>query len=73
MIALRLLSQKDQMHECVCVHDDEQDRRQEKEGEQRQVDAEERQLDRPLEKEVLVRHRARGDREIEQNEQIGEP
>ena len=39
----------------------------------RQFDAEERQLDRLLEKEIGVRHCARSDREIEENEQIGEP
>jgi len=32
-----------------------------------------RQLDRVFEKEILVRHRAGGDREIEEHEQIGEP
>ena len=34
---------------------------------------EERQPDRALEKEIRVRHRARGDREIKQDKQIGEP
>ncbi len=61
------------MHERVGVHDEEQDRREEKEGKQRLFDIEERQLDRILEKEIGVRHRARRDREIEENEQIGEP
>jgi hypothetical protein len=55
------------------VDDEEQDRREEEEGEQRQFDIEERQLDRILEEEIGVRHRARGDREIEENEEIGEP
>ena len=70
---LRLVSQHDEMHERIGVNDYEQDRGEEEEGEQRQFDAEERQLDRVLEKEVGVRHRAGGDREIEQHEQIGEP
>ena len=61
------------MHERIGVDDEEQDRREEEEGEQRQFDVEERQLDRVFEKEIGVRHRACGDREIEQNEQIGEP
>ena len=73
MVALRLVGQHDEMHERVGVRDNEQDRREEEEGEQRQFDVEEWQLDRILEKEIGVRHRARGDREIEQNEQIGEP
>ena len=55
------------------MDDEEEDRREEEEGEQRQFDVEERQLDRILEEEIGVRHRARGDREIEQDEQIGEP
>ena len=70
---LRLVGQHDQMHERIGVDDEEEDRREEEEGEQRQFDVEERQLDRLLEKEIGVRHRARGDREVEQNEQIGEP
>ena len=61
------------MHEGVGVDDDEQDRSNEKERKQRQFDFEERQLDRVLEEEIGVRHRARGDREIEEDEQIGEP
>ena len=73
MEALRLVGQHDQMHERVGVNDEKQDRREEEESEQRQLDVEERQLDRILEKEIGVRHRARGDREIEENEQIGEP
>ena len=73
MEPLRLVGQHDQMHERIGVDDEEQDRREEEEGEQRQFDVEERQLDRILEKEIGVRHRARGDREIEENEQIGEP
>ena len=55
------------------MNDEEQDRREEEESEERQLDVEERQLDRILEKEIGVRHRARGDGEIEENEQIGEP
>ncbi len=69
----RLEGQHHEMHERIAVDDDEQDRREKEEGEQRQFDAEERQLDRLLEKEIGMRHRARGDREIEENEQIGEP
>ncbi len=68
--SFRLIGQQDQMHERVGVHDEEQDRREEKEGKQRQFDIEERQLDRILEKEIGMRHRARGDREIEENKQI---
>jgi hypothetical protein len=61
---LRLVGQHHQMHERIGVDDEEQDGREEEEGEQRQFDVEERQLDRILEKEVRVRHCARGDREI---------
>ena len=61
------------MHKRIGVDDEEEDRREEEEGEQRQFDVEERQLDRILEKEIGVRHRARGDRKIEEDEQIGEP
>ena len=70
---LRLRGQQYQMHKDVCVDEDEEDRREEEEGAQGQIDTEERQLDRILEKEIRVRHRARGNREIEQNEQIREP
>ena len=42
--------------------------RQEEGGEKRMFDAEERTLDRILQKEVDVGHRARGDREIEEHE-----
>ena len=42
-------------------------------GEQRQFDVKERQLDRILEEEVFVRHRARGDREVEEDEEIRDP
>jgi hypothetical protein len=73
MEALRLLGQHDEMHEGVGMHDDEQDRGEEEEGEQGQFDVEERQLDGILEKEIGVSHRARGDREIEEDEEIGEP
>ena len=73
MEPLRLVGQHDEMHERIGVDDEEQDRREEEEGEQRQFDVEERQLDRILEEEIGVRHRARGDREIEENEEIGEP
>ena len=38
------------MHERIGVDNDEQDRREEEEGEQRQVDLEERQFDRLFEK-----------------------
>ncbi len=55
------------------MDDQEQDRRQKEEGEQRQVDTEERQLDRLFEEEVGVRHRARSDGEIEEHKKIGEP
>ena len=73
MEALRLVGQKDEVHESIGMDHDEQNRREKEEGEQRQFDVEERQLDRVLEEEIGVRHRARGDREIEENEQIGEP
>jgi hypothetical protein len=65
MIALRLVGQHHEMHEDVSVDDDEQDRGQKEEREQRQIDAEERQLDRIFEKEIGMRDRARGNREIE--------
>ena len=73
MKALALVAQHHEMHERVGVHDEEDERGKGEEGDQRQLDAEERQLDRPLEEEVGVRHRARGDREIEEDEEIGEP
>ena len=73
MEPLCLVGQHDQMHERIGVDDKEQDRRQEEEREQRQFDVEERELDRILEKEIGMRHRARGDREIEENEKVGEP
>jgi hypothetical protein len=61
----RLVRQHDQMHERIGVDDEEQDRREEEEGEQRQFDVEERQLDRILQEKVGMRHRARCDRKIE--------
>ncbi len=73
MIALRLVGQHHEMHEDVSMDDDEQDRRQKEEGEQRQIDTEDRQLDRIFEKEIGVRDRSRRDCEIKQHEQIGEP
>ena len=73
MESFRLVGQHDQMHERIGVGDEEQDRREKEEGEQRQFDVEEWKLDRMLEKEIGMRHRARGDRQIEQDEEIGEP
>ena len=73
MVALRLVGQHHEMHERVGVHDEKEERGEKEEGEQRQLDVEERQLDRLLEKEVVVRHSASGDRDIEEDEQIGEP
>ena len=62
IIPFRLLGQHNEMHERVGVHDDQQDWHQEEEGEQRQFNVEERQLDRVFEKEIGVRHRASGER-----------
>ena len=73
MEALSLVGQKHKMHERIGMDHDEQHRREEEEGEQRQLDIEERQLDRLLKKEIGMRHRARGDRKVEQHKQIGEP
>jgi hypothetical protein len=52
------------------VGDDEQQRRQKKEGEQRQLDIEERQLDRVLQEQVGVGDGASGDTEVEQDKEV---
>jgi hypothetical protein len=73
MVALRLVGQHDQMHERIGMDDDEQDGRESEEGDQRQLDVEERQLDRMLEEKILMRHRTGGDCDIEKGRDIGQP
>ncbi len=73
MVALDLVAQHDEVHERVGVDDEEDERCQKEERDQRKLDAEEWQLDRLLEEKVSVGDRARGDREIEEHEQVGDP
>ena len=55
------------------MHDQEQDRRQEEERHQRQFDVQERQFDGVFQEQIDMRHRSGGDREVEHQEEIGEP
>ena len=73
MEPLRLVGQHDQMHERVGVDDEEKDRARKKKASSGSSILRNGSLTGSLEKEIGVRHRAGGDREIEQHEQIGEP
>ena len=55
------------------MDDDEQRRYSTEEAHQRQIDAQERQLDRAFDKKVAMGHAAGGDQQIEQHEQVTEP
>src|ERR1043166_378279 len=55
------------------MHDQEQQRGQHEEADERQLDVEERQLDRIFKKEVAVGDTACRDKKIEQYEQIADP
>ena len=55
------------------MHDQKQDRREEEEGLQGQFDIQKGQLDGVFQKQIDMRHRAGGDREVEHQEEIGEP
>ena len=55
------------------MHDQKQDRREEEEGLQRQLDVQEGQLYGIFQEQIDMPHRAGGDREVEHQEEIGEP
>ena len=61
------------MQQHIGVHDQKDERPQDKEGLEWQFDIEERQFDRVFEQQVAMRHRAGGNRKIKQDEQIAEP
>jgi hypothetical protein len=62
-----------EMQQRVGVDDQEQQRPEHEKAEQRQVDVEERQLDRVLEEHVPVGDPARGDRKIEEHKKVAQP
>jgi len=68
-----LVGQEHEMQQHVGVHDHEDRRTEHEESEQRQIDVEERQLDRVLEEQVLMRDAAGRDGEVEKHEQIADP
>ena len=60
------------MRQRVSVCNDEKQRRQGKEGEKRQFGIEEGKFDGTLQQKIAMRNRAGRDRDIAQNEEIGE-
>ncbi|MGD0105904.1 MAG: hypothetical protein ABSC06_17965 [Rhodopila sp.] len=61
------------MQQHIAMQHQKDRRRQREECPQRQIDTEKRQFDRLLEEQILMRHRTRGDQQIEQREEIGQP
>jgi hypothetical protein len=61
------------MDERIGVRDDEQNRRQNKKGDEGQFDIEKRQFDRVFEQKILMCNGARRDAYIEQDKEITQP
>ena len=61
------------MHQRIGVDDEDDKRRQSKKGEERQFDIEEGQFDGAFQQKIFMGDGARRDRDVEENEEIGEP
>src|SRR6185295_5071642 len=68
-----LVGELHEMQQDIGVHDQQQQGGEREKGPDRQLDVEERQLDRSFEKQIAMGHAAGGDRQVKQHEQIADP